>query len=185
MPKGGSTIYLAPANESAVTIKATYVSPAAQSDLNGYGKTFYYSAPAESLRIGMRVSIEANSNTSSVSSGGVIPNQAVVWYGGKPWAYFKQGKNKQGKINLYANPLAQSQKLQLVGLIKGWIQIAKSSSMAPSYCCPKNLNIKLKTRTKTNCYDVGHRSFLHSVLWRHNWLSDSGGGLWHLQPLAQ
>jgi hypothetical protein len=104
-PKSGSTIYLAPANESAVPIKATYISPAAQSDLIGYGKTFYYSAPAESLRIGMRVNIEANSNTSSISSSGVIPNQAVVWYGGKPWAYFKQGKNKQGEDQFIRKPV--------------------------------------------------------------------------------
>jgi len=105
-PKGGSTIFLAPANESAVTIKATYISPAAQSDLNGYGKTFYYSAPAESLRIGMRVNIEANSSTSNFSGGGVIPNQAVVWYGGKPWAYFKQGKNKQGEDQFIRKPVS-------------------------------------------------------------------------------
>jgi hypothetical protein len=54
----------------------------------------------------MRVNIEANSSTSSVSSGSVIPNQAVVWYGGKPWAYFKQGINKQGEDQFIRKPIS-------------------------------------------------------------------------------
>ncbi len=93
-PKHGSSINLAPINASATPIKAIYVSPAAQGDIGGYGKTFYFSAPAELLRTGMRVNIEADSSGSGAISGIVIPNQALVWYGGKPWAYFKQGKDQ-------------------------------------------------------------------------------------------
>jgi hypothetical protein len=93
-PKSGDTINITPLNEPTAVIKAVYVSPAAQADSNGFGKTFYYSAPAELLRIGMRVNVEAESKTSERSNGIVIPSDAVVWYAGKPWAYFKQGKDQ-------------------------------------------------------------------------------------------
>jgi len=92
-PKVGSSINITPLNETSSMIKAIYVSPATQSDTNGYGKTFYYSAPAEQLRIGMRVNVETQS-TGETSNGVIIPSNAVVWYAGKPWAYFKQGKDQ-------------------------------------------------------------------------------------------
>ena len=97
-PTLGSTLNLSPLNTSGTAIKAIYIAPAAQTDANGYGKTFYYSAPAEQLRIGMRVNAETDASNTKASSGVVIPNQAIVWYGGKPWAYFKQGKNKANQL---------------------------------------------------------------------------------------
>ena len=104
-PKPGSELNLSPLNTSDAAIKAVYVSPAAHSDANGYGKTFYYSAPAESLRIGMRVNTDVGADSSKPNNGGVIPNQALVWYGGKPWAYFKQAKNKQGEDQFVRKPI--------------------------------------------------------------------------------
>ena len=104
-PKLGSTLSLSPLNTADAAIKATYVSPAAHSDANGYGKTFYYSAPAESLRIGMRVNTDADASGSKANNGVVIPNQALVWYGGKPWAYFKLAKNKQGEDQFARKPI--------------------------------------------------------------------------------
>lgn len=93
-PTAGDTIRILPLNESAAPIKALYVSPATQADSNSIGKTFYYSAPAERLRIGMRVSIETSSTAGASSEGAIVPGNAVVWYAGKPWAYFKQGNNQ-------------------------------------------------------------------------------------------
>ena len=104
-PKLGSQLNLSPLNTTDATIKAIYVSPAAHSDANGYGKTFYYSAPAESLRIGMRVNTDVDAGSSKANNGVVIPNQALVWYGGKPWAYFKQAKNKQGEDQFARKPI--------------------------------------------------------------------------------
>ena len=98
LPTLESVLNLSPLNSAGSPIKAIYVSPAALSDANAYGKTFYYSAPAESLRIGMRVNSETDAINSKISRGVVIPNQALVWYGGKPWAYFKQTKNKVGQL---------------------------------------------------------------------------------------
>jgi hypothetical protein len=114
-PKHGSTTNISPTNETSTPIKAVYVSPAAQSDVSGYGsygKTFYYSAPAESLRIGMRVYVEADSSGNKGNSGFVIPNQALVWYGGKPWVYFKQGKNKQGDDQFARKPISTDNEVE-------------------------------------------------------------------------
>ena len=92
-PTVGESLTITPLNESAA-ITAVYVSPATQSDATLSGKTFYYSAPAELLRIGMRVQASAIASKVGTSivpeSGAVIPNSAVVWHGGKAWAYFKQ-----------------------------------------------------------------------------------------------
>lgn len=105
-PVAGSTLYIIPLNASGAAIKATYVSPAALSDANGYGKTFYYSAPAEQLRIGMRVIAEIDAVGSKPASGVVIPNQAIVWFGGKSWAYFKLGTNKAGEDQFVRKPIS-------------------------------------------------------------------------------
>lgn len=93
-PKAGASIAVSPINDSATRIKAIYVSPATTSDTNVFGKTFYYSAPAEQLRIGMRVNVELSNNASDIVSGVIIPSNAVVWYAGTPWAYFKQKSNQ-------------------------------------------------------------------------------------------
>lgn len=93
-PAAGSSINIAPLNDSDVPIRAIYVSPAPKADTNGFGKTFYYSAPADQLRVGMRVSVELGDAKSSAVDGVIIPSNAVVWYAGTPWAYFKQGKDE-------------------------------------------------------------------------------------------
>ncbi len=91
-PKPGDVIAITPLNGNK-PIKATYISAATQADSNGAGKTFYYSAPADHLRIGMRVAVEMNAKN-TVNNGVVIPSSAVVWYAGTPWAYFKEGENQ-------------------------------------------------------------------------------------------
>ncbi len=93
-PKAGSAITLTPINDSDTRIKAIYVSPASTTDSNVFGKTFYYSAPAEQLRIGMRVNVELSNSASDIVRGVIIPSNAVVWYAGTPWAYFKQKQDQ-------------------------------------------------------------------------------------------
>lgn len=93
-PASGSTIKISPLNDAGIPIQAIYVSPAATADTNGFGKTFYYSAPADQLRIGMRVNVELGDTKSNAVEGVIIPNNAVVWYAGTPWAYFKQDQDQ-------------------------------------------------------------------------------------------
>ncbi len=92
-PKPGDTIHVTPLN-GAHSIKASYVSAATQADSNGAGKTFYYSAPAQNLRVDMRVAVEVAGSSAAASNGIVIPSNAVVWYAGTPWAYFKEENNQ-------------------------------------------------------------------------------------------
>jgi hypothetical protein len=93
-PSADSSINITPLNESTTPIRAIYVSPAATADTNGFGKTFYYSAPADQLRIGMRVNVELGDSKSNAVNGIIIPSNAVVWYAGTPWAYFKQSNDQ-------------------------------------------------------------------------------------------
>ena len=115
----GMTVHLSPINNTQSVISAIYVSPATTSDPNGSGKTYYFSAPSDNLRIGMRVNVEVlpkikpskasdNGDASAdeaKNSGIIIPSNAVVWYAGKPWAYFKQGKTKTGEDQFVRKPI--------------------------------------------------------------------------------
>ena len=115
----GMTVHLSPINNTQSVISAIYVSPATTSDPNGSGKTYYFSAPSDNLRIGMRVYVEvlpkikpskaSNNGDASAdeakNSGIIIPSNAVVWYAGKPWAYFKQGKTKTGEDQFVRKPI--------------------------------------------------------------------------------
>lgn len=92
-PLKNSTIKITPLTETFKPVTAVYVSPATTSDTNGFGNTFYYSAPANLLRIGMRVNVKVDPIVGDETKGIIIPSNAVVWYAGKPWAYFKQATN--------------------------------------------------------------------------------------------
>ena len=122
-PKASSTINVTPLNDSTSSIKAVYVSPATTSDSSGYGKTFYYSAPADLLRIGMRVNVNIGSIASDTAKGAIIPNTAVVWYAGKPWAYFKQDKNKAGLDQFVRKPISADSEVGS-GIDSGWFNQA-------------------------------------------------------------
>jgi hypothetical protein len=93
-PSHGSTIQIASLNERASTVKAIYISPATNADISGIGKTYYYSAPAESLRVGMRVNVIQTNTSQPLNDGVLIPSNAVVWHGGKPWVYVKKQNNQ-------------------------------------------------------------------------------------------
>lgn len=85
----GTTIQIQSLNDAQV-ISAAYVSPAMQTDSFNGGATYYFSAPAERLRVGMRVKSQVSTIDASQTTGVIIPNSALVWYGGKPWVYIKQ-----------------------------------------------------------------------------------------------
>lgn len=92
-PKMGDVVKISPLNGKQL-IKAEYISVATQADSNGAGKTFYFVAPAKDLRLGMRVTVEASADKNTVNNGIIIPSDAVVWYAGTPWAYFKEGDDQ-------------------------------------------------------------------------------------------
>lgn len=102
-PLKNSTIKITPLTETFKPVTAIYVSAATVSDANGFGNTFYYSAPAELLRIGMRVNVEVDPVSGDESKGVIIPSNAVVWYAGKPWAYFKHATHKNADSKSISN----------------------------------------------------------------------------------
>lgn len=93
-PAVGSSILIASLNDRANKVKASYISPAVNADISGIGKTYYYTAPAESLRVGMRVNVVQKNTEDDEANGVMIPNSAVVWHGGQPWVYVKRQNNQ-------------------------------------------------------------------------------------------
>lgn len=102
-PKPGSSIFVAPTGASsgstAQNIQANFVSASPQTDTAIQGKTFYYRAPANSLRVGMRVSIRMK-NSNQSKEGVIVPSSAVVWYGGQAWAYRKEESDRFSRLPL-------------------------------------------------------------------------------------
>jgi len=88
--KAGLTI--APASIEAPGRAARYVSPAPQGDSTLPGATYFYIAPGDGLRAGMRVAARLHLSGKS-QSGVIIPSAAVVWHGGKAWAYVREDED--------------------------------------------------------------------------------------------
>jgi hypothetical protein len=87
-PKLNSSITIAPTAAPSHTMSANYLSPAPITNTTIQGKTYFYHAVTSELRAGMQ--INATTATSSKKSNGVIvPNNAIIWYAGKPWVYQK------------------------------------------------------------------------------------------------
>jgi len=66
--------------------KAYYISPAWMTDQMIQGETYFFKTATGKLRTGMRINAwlpEGNEPLSGIR----VPDQAIVWYGGQPWAY--------------------------------------------------------------------------------------------------
>lgn len=94
-PGKGSALVIEPTGTGGKPISATYISPAPQTDPTLQGKTYYYRAAAENLRVGMRVSTRLVGHDKS-AEGVIVPASAVIWYADKAWIYQKQAA-KQGQ----------------------------------------------------------------------------------------
>jgi hypothetical protein len=88
-PETNSSIYISPIQGEVQPIRAEYVSQSIQTDISNLGKTYFYSAPADFLRVGMRVNVVPAQSASSMVKGVLVPNQAIVWHGGMAWIYVK------------------------------------------------------------------------------------------------
>jgi hypothetical protein len=87
-PRENSSITIAPIAAPSQSVKAYYLSRAPISNATLQGKTYFYHAVTSDLRAGIQVKTLSSLSKESVS-GVIIPNSAVVWYGGKPWVYQK------------------------------------------------------------------------------------------------
>lgn len=88
-PEGNSSVLITPIQDEIAPIQADYVSQSIQTDISNIGKTYFYSAPADFLRIGMRVNVVPAESTAASIKGVMVPNQAIAWHGGMAWIYVK------------------------------------------------------------------------------------------------
>lgn len=98
-PKVGGTISISPVAGNATTYNARYVSRAPLSNNTLKGKTYFYAAKAPDLRAGMQVTtLDTQQKKNGNLQGVIVPNSAVVWYGGKPWVYQKFSADKFSRL---------------------------------------------------------------------------------------
>lgn len=88
-PATDSVVYLTPIQDEVTPIRAEFVSQSIQTDISNIGKTYFYSAPADYLRVGMRVNVVPAEASSKSLKGVLVPNQAIAWHGGIAWIYIK------------------------------------------------------------------------------------------------
>jgi hypothetical protein len=84
-----SALTIAPASIDAPGRPARYVSSAPQGDSTLPGATYFYVANGEGLRAGMRIAARLHLS-SRAQDGVIVPAAAVVWHGGKAWAYVRE-----------------------------------------------------------------------------------------------
>jgi hypothetical protein len=84
-----AALTIAPASSDAAGRPIRYISSAPQGDSTLPGATYFYSAPGAGLRAGMRVAARFHLAGKS-QSGVIVPAAAVVWHGGKAWAYVRE-----------------------------------------------------------------------------------------------
>lgn len=92
-PAAGSSINISPTGDPGKTIQARLLSKSPLSDNTIQGKTYFYVAPANDLRIGMRVVVH-KTDAGKATSGVIVPASTIVWYGGTPWVYLKQDNDR-------------------------------------------------------------------------------------------
>jgi len=86
---GKAPLSLAPVSAPAEARSARFVSASPQTDAAMPGATYFYVVNAHGLRVGMRVAGQLKIG-GNAREGVVVPSAAVVWHGGKAWAYVKE-----------------------------------------------------------------------------------------------
>src|SRR5262245_9212193 len=83
-----AAVSIAPVGVESGLVPARFVSPAPRTDATLRGPTYFYTTRGSGLRVGMRVvgRVELGGKP---RDGVLVPASAVVWHGGKAWAYAK------------------------------------------------------------------------------------------------
>lgn len=93
VPDKNTILSITPMGAVSRNVQAKFISEAALTDNTIQGKTYYYHAPAGNLRTNMRVSARLDTQ-GKVTTGVIVPHQAVVWYANQAWVYQKVGPEK-------------------------------------------------------------------------------------------
>jgi len=86
---GNAPLSIAPVSARSSRHAARFLSASPQTDAGLPGATFYYAVDGKGLRAGMRVAGELKLG-GKAREGVAVPEAAVVWHGGKAWAYVKE-----------------------------------------------------------------------------------------------
>lgn len=84
-----------------VAVPAHLLGPSPRADAVVQGPTYFYRADGGELRIGQRVTAELPQGAAT-RSGVTVPQAAVLWYAGQPWAYVETARG-----HFQRRPLAQ------------------------------------------------------------------------------
>ena len=86
---GNAPLTIAPVSSRATQRSARFLSASPQTDASLPGATFFYVVDGQGLRAGMRVA-GALKLGGKAREGVAVPEAAVVWHGGKAWAFVKE-----------------------------------------------------------------------------------------------
>jgi len=86
---GNAPLTIAPVSSRASQRGARFLSASPQTDASLPGATFFYVVDGQGLRAGMRVA-GALKLGGKAREGVAVPEAAVVWHGGKAWAFVKE-----------------------------------------------------------------------------------------------
>ena len=90
---GRDELAIAPVGSRTLQRPARFVSASPRTDASLPGATYFYLANGRDLRVGMRVAAQLRLSDQT-RDGVLIPDAAVVWHGGKAWAYVKEGDDR-------------------------------------------------------------------------------------------
>jgi hypothetical protein len=86
---GRAPLTVSPAAARGTQLPARYLSPAPRTDASLPGVTYFYLVESQALRAGMRVA-GSLALDAKARKGVAVPEAAVVWHGGRAWAYVRE-----------------------------------------------------------------------------------------------
>lgn len=93
MPGPRQTLRIEAIGGNNKVVETTFISASPQADPIVQGKTFYYQAPAETLRAGMRFKASLPAQAKALQ-GVMVPSSAIVWFADQPWIYLRLGEDR-------------------------------------------------------------------------------------------
>lgn len=89
---------------SGAAASARLIGPSPRADAIVQGPTFFYRAEGDGLRTGQRLTVAVPLGTTPLA-GVTVPDAAVLWYAGQPWAYIETASG-----HYVRRPLAQDKR---------------------------------------------------------------------------
>ncbi len=86
LPPDRRSLFVARESDRRMAHQADLISPAPKTDDLVQGETYFFHAPSDRLRAGMRVNAWLPASSEALT-GVAIPPSAIVWHSGKPWVY--------------------------------------------------------------------------------------------------